>query len=252
MVAVVGPNGAGKTSLLRCILGLREVDAGTVELADKPLNSWTIKQRAGLMSYVPQQTYSEFPLRVADVVQMGRLPPADLATGSVFGEDEPSWWQWRKRLNRMNKQMAQVLLAVGMEGAENRLLSRLSGGELQRVLIARALMQQARILVLDEPTNHLDVFFQHQILTLLKSLNLTVILTIHDLNLAAQYCNKVWLLNDGELVVAGTPAEVFTAERLSRVFRLPCDVQLVGDTAIPSICFHSDAPVCNPLCSGEP
>jgi len=79
MVAVVGPNGAGKTSLLRCMLGLRDVASGTIELANQPLNSWTIQQRAGLMSYVPQHTHSDFALRVVDLVQMGRLPSANLS-----------------------------------------------------------------------------------------------------------------------------------------------------------------------------
>lgn len=258
MVAVVGPNGAGKTSLLRCMLGLRDVASGTIELANQPLNSWTIQQRAGLMSYVPQHTHSDFALRVVDLVQMGRLPSANLsiepaidtpatetqatdipAIKTPANKVKPAWWQWRKRMRQINEQIANALLAVGMQGTENHLLSRLSGGELQRVLIARALMQQARILVLDEPTNHLDVYYQHQILSLLKSLKLTVILTIHDLNLAAQYCNKVLLLNEGKLLAEGAPATVFTAERLTEVFRLPCDVHLVGNSpAIPSICFH--------------
>lgn len=205
------------------------------------------------MSYVPQHTHSDFALRVVDLVQMGRLPPANLSTRPAIDtqatetpaieapvkQAKPAWWQWRKRIQQVNEQIANALLAVGMQGTENHLLSRLSGGELQRVLIARALMQQARILVLDEPTNHLDVYYQHQILSLLKSLKLTVILTIHDLNLAAQYCDKVLLLNEGKLLAEGAPAAVFSAERLTEVFRLPCDVHLVGNSpAIPSICFH--------------
>ena len=238
-VAIVGPNGAGKTSLLRCILGLRSLSSGTIELANKPLSEWSLRQRATLMSYVPQQTHSEFALRVADVVQMGRIPSASLWSAPLSDRDKPAWWQWQQRFNQTKQIIAQALQAVGMAHTESRLLSSLSGGEQQRVLIARALIQQAKILVMDEPINHLDVFYQHQILTLLKSLHLTVILTLHDLNLAAQYCDKVLLMNNGQLVADGTPADVFTSERLSDVFRLPCEVQHVGEApSIPSICFH--------------
>lgn len=195
------------------------------------------------MSYVPQQTHSEFALRVADVVQMGRIPSASLWSAPLSERDKPAWWQWQQRFNHTKQRIAHALQAVGMAHTEHRLLSSLSGGEQQRVLIARALIQQASILVMDEPVNHLDVFYQHQILGLLKSLRLTVILTIHDLNLAAQYCDKVLLMSKGQLVADGTPAEVFTAERLSDVFRLPCEVQHVGEApSIPSICFHPQNP----------
>lgn len=253
VVAVVGPNGAGKTSLLKCILGLRDITSGHIELANKPLQAWSIQQRAALMSYVPQHTRSEFDLRVQDLVQMGRLPDPLLSVPSNSSDNKPAntndhrhtqpmWWQWRKRWQLAQQHIAQALLAVGMANSGARLLSSLSGGELQRVLIARALVQQARILILDEPTNHLDVYYQHQILQLLKSLGLTVILTIHDLNLAAQYSDKVLLMNHGRLVASGTPEQVFTAARLTEVFRLPCAVQLVGDApAIPSICFHAES-----------
>lgn len=241
-VAVVGPNGAGKTSLLRCMLGLREISSGQIELANKPLQQWSVQQRAGLMSYVPQQTNSEFALRVYDVVHMGRLPLDGLSSMQSQGLEKPAWWQWQRRLHLVKQQITQALKAVGMENTQHRLLNSLSGGELQRVLIARALVQQAKILVLDEPTNHLDVFYQHQILALLKSLHLTVVLTIHDLNLAAQYCNKVMLMNNGKLLAYGTPADVLTSQRLSDVFRLPCEVHLVGEApGIPSICFHPEA-----------
>lgn len=224
MIAVVGPNGAGKTSLLRCLLGLNEGFSGNIQVQGQDLIRYSRKALAQKVAYVPQQTDSLFDLNVFDVVQMGLLPHFGL-----FQLD--SQHEQQKVQNALEK--------VGLQQAKEQKINTLSGGELQRVLIARALVQQADILILDEPTNHLDVYFQHQILSLLRELGITVILTIHDLNLAAQYCDQVILMHQGKVQGVGTPAEVFQEQRLSEVFGLPCSVDLIGKGRnIPSICFH--------------
>ncbi len=231
MVAVVGPNGAGKTSLLRCLLGLNEHYSGTIQIGGQELKQHSRKTMALKLAYVPQQTESLFDLSVFDVVQMGLLPHMGLF--QVNGEFE------HERINH-------ALAKVGMAHAELQKINTLSGGELQRVLIARALVQEAEVLILDEPTNHLDVYFQHQILALLKQLRISVILTIHDLNLAAQYCDQVLLLHKGQCKGVGTPVDVFQSELLTEVFGLPCTVVETQTNisssserkTVPSISFH--------------
>ena len=118
--------------------------------------------------------------------------------------------------------MTLALEKVGLANELHSQYNHLSGGEQQRVLIARALVQKAVILILDEPTNHLDVYYQHQILTLVKNLNITVIMTVHDLNLAAQYCQRLVLLNKGEIVADDIADKVLNPIILTEVFQLPC------------------------------
>lgn len=223
VTAVVGPNGAGKTSLLRCLLGLVSDYSGTITLAQKDVKHLSRQVLAKQVAYVPQTTDSLFDLSVYDVVQMGMLPHVQ-----VFQLDA----------KREESQICAALEKVGMENAKAQKINTLSGGELQRVLIARALVQKAEVLILDEPTNHLDVYFQHQILGLLRALDMTVLLTIHDLNLAAQYCDQIVLLDKGKLIQHGTPQKVFQEQVLTNVFGLPCSVALAGEQRIPSICFH--------------
>ncbi|WP_232358420.1 ABC transporter ATP-binding protein [Paraneptunicella aestuarii] len=223
-VGIVGPNGAGKTSLLRCLLGLIEDYSGSILIQGKEQKQMSRRMLAKTLSSVPQHSDSLFDLRVLDVVQMGLLP--------------------HKSLFEMNstqdaRMIEQALHRVGMESKQNQLLNTLSGGELQRVLVARALVQKADILVLDEPTNHLDVYFQHQILQLLRHLNLTILMTIHDLNLAARYCDQILLLADGQIQGFGTPSEVLQAEVLSQIFGLPCAVDMASNGLV-SVCFHPD------------
>ena len=226
MVGIVGPNGAGKTSMLRCLLGLIEDYSGSIHIQGKDIHSLSRKALAQTLASVPQHSDSLFELTVSDVVQMGLLPHKSLFELNTK-QDENA--------------IQQALQRVGMADRLWQRIDTLSGGELQRILIARALVQQADILVLDEPTNHLDVYYQHQVLQLLQHLDFTILMTIHDLNLAARYCDHVLLLDKGEMRGFGTPQEVFQADVLSEVFGLPCAVENIpkdSEKAIPSICFH--------------
>lgn len=212
VIGIIGPNGAGKTSLLRCITHQQKshnhsVISGSIHLKNKNISHYSVKQLAQYFAIVAQKFEPVFSLTVFEVVKMGLLPHKN-----IFSLDN-------------DHDIAQIKLAlnkVGLAPLINESFNQLSGGEQQRVLIARALLQQGEILILDEPTNHLDVYYQHQVLRLVKNLNVTVIMTVHDLNLASQYCQRLLLLNQGELVCDGTPEVVLTSERLSKVFRVNC------------------------------
>lgn len=220
VIGIIGPNGAGKTSLLRCITNQQQsnhsaVLSGSIYLNNKKITIYSAKQLAQHFSLVAQKTEAIFSLTVIDIVKMGLLPHK-----SLFALD-----------NDHDKEKVKLALSkVGLAHAEKMPFNELSGGEQQRVLIARALVQQTQILILDEPTNHLDVYYQHQILDLVKELKVTVIMTVHDLNLASQYCQRLLLLNQGKLVADGTPVEVLIESQLSSVFQLPCQVEQTTPT----------------------
>ena len=219
VIGIIGPNGAGKTSLLRCITnqqpGTKTTNlSGVIHLKNKVISHYSAKELAQHFAHVTQKTEAIFSLTVIDIVRMGLLPHK-----SLFAMDD----------DHDKHQIKLALEKVGLSHTEKMDYSQLSGGEQQRVLIARALVQKAQILVLDEPTNHLDVYYQHQVLNLISQLNITVIMTVHDLNLASQYCQRLLLLEQGQLIADGTPQEVLTERQLSKVFRLPCLV--VQDTS---------------------
>ena len=131
----------------------------------------------------------------------------------------------------------EALREVGMEGYEERSFLSLSGGEKQRTLVARALVQKAPLVLLDEPTNHLDIGFQYQIMSILKKQNLTVFSSVHDLNIAACYCDKIILMKAGKLVGIGTPEEVFTPELIKQLFGVNTQVTVNAATGKPNIVF---------------
>lgn len=214
VIGIIGPNGAGKTSLLRCITNQQKnhkttLLLGSIHLKNKLIRDYSTKELAQHFANVTQKTEAIFSLTVLDIVRMGLLP-----FKTLFAID-----------NDHDKQQIKLALEkVGLSNTERMPYSQLSGGEQQRVLIARALVQKAQILILDEPTNHLDVYYQHQVLNLVNKLNITVIMTVHDLNLASQYCQRLLLLEQGQLIADGTPKEVLTQTQLSKVFRLPCSI----------------------------
>jgi len=208
-VAIVGPNGAGKTSLLKCLYGEYTSYTGNIYLNGKPLKAFTLKDIAKKIAVVSQQSESVFNLTVLDIVSMGLIPHKGL-------------FDINNDADRHN--IKQALIKVELLKKQHQLFSTLSGGEQQRVLIARAIVQSPDILMMDEPTNHLDMYYQHQILMLAKTLNITLLITIHDLNLAAQYCDRVIMLNNGRVIADDTPEHVFTAEKLTNVYKLECHI----------------------------
>lgn len=221
-VAIVGPNGAGKTSLLKCLFGAYQDYSGEVYLHNKPLKRTENRDIAKQIAVVSQQSSSVFNLTVTDIVRMGLIPHK-----GIFEADNSS-----DVLKIQN-----ALAKVDLIEQQQQVFNTLSGGEQQRVLIARAIVQAANILIMDEPTNHLDIYYQHQILSLAKALKITLLLTIHDLNLAAEYCDRIVLIDAGKIVANDSPDKVLTAEILKQVFHLDCAVDVNPFTQKPRITF---------------
>lgn len=208
-IGVIGPNGAGKTSLLRLIQRALPPSAGQIHLQHKPLESYTATELARTVAVVNQTALPLFALTAEQVASMGLLP-------------HKSWFE--QNSSHDSAIVARALGKVGLAAKALQRVDTLSGGELQRLFIARALVQQPRLLLLDEPTNHLDVKYQHQVLQLVRELGGATLACLHDLNLAALYCDKLLLLHQGVQVIFGTPQQVLQHDILQRVFDLPCQI----------------------------
>ncbi|MGH8905752.1 MAG: ABC transporter ATP-binding protein [Egibacteraceae bacterium] len=205
IVGLVGPNGSGKSTLLRCVYRVLRPQAGVVMVGGDDVWRMGARQAAQRTAVVVQEPPSEFDFAVWEVVLMGRGPYKGLLDRDTDAD---------------HRIVDGALARVGMAAFAERGYATLSGGEKQRVLLARALAQQSRLLVLDEPTNHLDVHFQLEILELVASLSVTTLTALHDLNLAAAYCGHVFVLAAGRVVASGPPEEVFTPELIRTVFRV--------------------------------
>ena len=207
LVGLIGPNGAGKTSLLRLLGGLRKPSSGEIELMGQILKTYSTREIARLIASVPQAAAMDFAFTVREVVLMGRAP--HLGRFDLEGPND------REIADQAMRQM-------DVMGLAERYLPTLSGGERQRVFVARALAQQPRVLLLDEPTANLDVGHQLDMLDTVKSLahdqGMGVMAAIHDLDLAAQFCDRLILLDHGEWIGEGSPQDVLTPENLHAVF----------------------------------
>lgn len=202
-VGVIGPNGSGKSTLLKNIYRLYKPSSGSILLDNKELAKIKDKDCAKEIAVLAQESNTHFDFTVEQIVKMGRYPYK-----SVF-ED------YSKDDLQMVKDMLQK---VGLESYSERNFSEVSGGEKQRTLIARALVQNTKFLVLDEPTNHLDIGYQIQLMDLVKSLNITTLSAIHDINLASMYCDYLIVMKDGKIISFGTVDEVINSEMLKDVF----------------------------------
>lgn len=212
-VGLVGLNGTGKSSLLKAVYGINNY-TGDIFLAGENIRSLSLKETARKMAVLVQENSAEFDFKVQDIVMLGRLPYKKL----LFEDTAEDFAIVR-----------QALKYVGMESFAGRYFSSLSGGEKQRVLIARILAQQTDFLILDEPTNHLDIKNQFQFFEMVKGLGITVFAVLHDLNLAAKFCDYIYVLNGGRVYAAGRPQEVFSEAMLRDVFRMRARVYNVGD-----------------------
>jgi iron complex transport system ATP-binding protein len=210
MVALLGPNGSGKSTLLRNLSGILRPAKGTVHLSDPAevdLASLSPRERARRIAFVPQQVQIRFPFTVRELVMMGRSPH-----------------QGRMGLEQTDDLniVARCMDMVQVTHLADRPVDELSGGEAQRVVVAQALAQGSDILLLDEPTSHLDINFQCEIMDLLQDLHskrgYTVLISLHDLNLAATYCDRAVLLCGGRLHSQGSPVEVLTEDTIREVY----------------------------------
>lgn len=202
-VALVGPNGSGKTTLLRTIYRSLRPVGGTVLLGDDNVAGLRQREVARRTAVVDQETPTDFNFSVEDVVSLGRAPHQ----GALNRES---------RTDR--EAVTAALKRVGLSAHRRRMFSTLSGGEKQRTLVARALAQQTALLLLDEPTNHLDVRSALELLELVGRLEISTLAVLHDLNLAATYFDRVYVLNNGRIITGGTPEDVLTPELVREVF----------------------------------
>lgn len=209
LVGIIGPNGSGKSTLLKCIYRVLQPTGGVVYLDGRTLSEYSYKQSARQVAVVAQHNYYNFDFSVQDVVMMGRAPH-------------------KRALDRDNAQdyqmVARALETVGMADFAQRSFATLSGGEQQRVILARALAQDTPCLILDEPTNHMDIKYQLQLMDIVKSLDRTVIAAIHDLNIAAMYCDRLYAVKEGRVVASGRPEEVLTPELIRTVYEVNAGV----------------------------
>jgi len=224
ILALIGPNGAGKSTLIRAATGVVPVKAGRVSVDGHDLTNLSPAQRAKILAVVPQARQLGGAFSVEQAVMMGRTP----------------YLNWLGQEGETDKAAVRLALEqTCLEPFADRQIAKLSGGEQQRVLLARALAQSTPVLLLDEPTNHLDLQHQTNLLSLVKNLakkkRLAVLMALHDLNLVSFFADKVALLVDGELRHLGTPQEVIRAEHISAAYRTPVEVVPHPVTGAPII-----------------
>ena len=202
-VGLLGPNGSGKSTILKTVYRVHRPVAGEILLDGEDLLAMKAKDAARRVAVVAQESVVEFDFTVAEMVLIGRTPHK-----RAFDRDD----------EQDRAIVADAIDRVGCADLVHRSFNTLSGGEKQRVLIARAIAQGADHLILDEPTNHLDIRYQVEILELVKGLGLTVLAALHDLSLASLFCDTVYLLADGRVLAEGLPAEVITAKRVYQAY----------------------------------
>lgn len=220
VLSLVGPNGSGKTTLLKCMNRILKTQKGTVFVAGRDVGKMKTKEMARAMGYVPQSANSSFPLTVFDTVLLGRTPHVTF------------------KVNERDKEMVfSALTMMGLEAMAFRTFNELSGGERQKVLIARALAQEPEVLLLDEPTSNLDLRHQLEVLgtiaSLVKGKGLLAVIAIHDLNLASRYSDSIVMLKDGVIYATGKAGEILNAANIREVYGV--DATVNGDSGRPYV-----------------
>ena len=205
MLAIVGPNGVGKSTLIRCIGRILKPSNGSILLDGQEIKEMGMMEIARRMGYVPQTSSSVFPATVFDMILMGRRPHLG----------------WRSSEKDQEK-VSEILKLLGIEEFAMRDFNEISGGQQQKVLIARALAQEADILLLDEPTSNLDIRHQLDVMEIIKKLvvekGISAIMAVHDLNLASRYADRVIMMHRGSIFSAGNPASVLIPENIKHVY----------------------------------
>lgn len=204
-IGIIGPNGSGKTTLLKHIYRIYPVDRAKIFINQKDICTMSIKETAAEMTVMRQENTSVFDYTNLQIVLMGRAPHKKIHQG------------YSKRDIEIARQ---ALEYVDMAEYAEQYFSTLSGGEKQRILMARSLAQETDILILDEPTNHLDIFYQWHLMKLIKKLNKTVLAVFHDLNIALEYCDFIYVMNKGKIIAEGIPENILTSQMLKDVFNV--------------------------------
>lgn len=208
-IGIIGPNGSGKSTLLKTIYRVLKPSAGAIYIDKKALNEYKVSETAKKMAVVAQHNEQNFDFSVFDMVLMGRSPHKNFFEGDT-SEDI--------------KIAKDSISKVGMEGFESRSYNSLSGGEKQRVILARALAQNTECIILDEPTNHLDIRYQIQFMEIANSLGITVVSAMHDLNLALTYCEYIFAIKDGKLYDYGKPQNIITEKLIEDLYKVKSNI----------------------------
>ena len=204
-VGIIGPNGSGKSTILRALYRSLKPQSGRIFFDGEDLEMLSLQQTAQRLGVMKQNSTLNFDFKVLDLVLMGRTPykkPFELDSQADY------------------KLAQSALAAVGLNGYEERLYNQLSGGEQQRVMIARVLTGQPQTLLLDEMTNHLDLYYQFHLLELIKNMQVEVLAVMHDLNLAAKFCQKLYLLKDGKIIAFGNTKDVLCSPIIEETFKI--------------------------------
>lgn len=208
MIGLIGPNGAGKTTLLRAILGLAATDSGQITLNGAEISNWTLKDRARKISYAAQGAPVHWPLDVAHIISLGRIPHLG---------------PWQKISDRDREIIHSAMVRTDVLHLSDRLVTTLSGGERACVMLARAMVAQADYICVDEPIASLDPYHQLQVMNILQALageGHGVLIILHDLSLAGRYCHELVLMTQGKILASGPPADVLCAANLDRAYHV--------------------------------
>ncbi len=224
VLGIVGPNGAGKTTLLRLLYRFHRPVTGTVTVDGEDIWALPARTVAQRVAAVLQEQPSDFALTVGEIVALGRTPHRRGFGGTTGAHDGQII---NKALDRLD-----------LHGMAGRHLDTLSGGERQRVMVARALAQEPRLLILDEPTNHLDIRHQLEVLDLIRDLPVTIVTSLHDLNLAAGVCDDVLLLQSGRTLGFGPPRDVLSEQAVSHAFQVHARREHLAPSATDHLTFH--------------
>lgn len=222
VVGVMGPNGCGKSTLVRTVYRAQRPSGGAILLDGEDLSAMSFRRTAQSIAALPQDAATDLDFTVEETVAMGRVPHTSGGRLSA----------------RERALLDDALAAMGIDHLRQRGMLSLSGGERQRVLIARALVQQPRLLVLDEPTNHLDLAHQIHLLALLRELNIGVLVVLHDLNFAAAVCDRICFVRDGRVVATGRPENLLEPELIREVFNVDVSVVPHPLTSAPQVLFQ--------------
>ncbi|MGL4913554.1 MAG: ABC transporter ATP-binding protein [Romboutsia sp.] len=223
-IGIIGPNGSGKSTFLKCLYRNLKPSSGVISLDDVDMMTMPIKETAKRIGVLSQHTYYDFDFSVQDIVLMGRSPHK-----KMLEQDS------KKDYEIVNE----ALRKVSMLEFKDRNFNTLSGGEQQRIILARALAQETKCLILDEPTNHLDIKYQLQLMNIVKNLNIEVIAAIHDLNIALMYCDKIYVLKDGEIVAYGPPKEILTFDLIKDVYEVDSIINKDSNGEARSISYNT-------------
>lgn len=224
-VGLIGPNGSGKSTLLKTLYRVLKPTYGDIYIYGKNIESYSKKSSAKILGAVSQFNNINFDFNVIDIVLMSRSPHKSLL----------------EKDTKMDYDIAlNALSLVGMLESAQKSFNLLSGGEKQRVLLARAITQEPKILILDEPTNHLDIKYQLEVMNIVKKLNICVLAALHDLTLASQFCDEIYVLKDGQIVCQGIPKDVITKEMIKEVYDVNSNVFVNPTTKRISIDYFTE------------